>query len=148
MSERIKEAGKKGIQVLQEEIRQWGLETESMIIRDGSGISHVNGITSQQITKLLFEIQNEIWFESFLHSLPFVDGQEELDRGTLHKRLSHTIASGKVRAKTGTLTSVSSLAGYIEHSDDPLIFSIILNQVLDGEQAKQFEDQLVLTMFE
>ncbi|MFC0560045.1 D-alanyl-D-alanine carboxypeptidase/D-alanyl-D-alanine endopeptidase [Halalkalibacter alkalisediminis] len=137
-----------GLQVLQDEIKKWGIESESMIIRDGSGISHVNGIQSRQMTKLLFEIQNEPWFESFLSSMPLVDGQNELERGTLHERMRLTVASGKVRAKTGTLTSVSSLAGYIEHSEDPLIFSIILNQVLDGKQAKQLEDQLVLAMLE
>jgi serine-type D-Ala-D-Ala carboxypeptidase/endopeptidase (penicillin-binding protein 4) len=117
----------KGLDVLIEELKQWNINTETLVLRDGSGISHVSGVPANQITQLLYEIQAESWFPTFLESLPLVGGSNRLDRGTLYSRMSHTKASGQVRAKTGTLTTVSSLAGYIHTpQEENLIFSMIL----------------------
>ncbi|WP_227936329.1 D-alanyl-D-alanine carboxypeptidase/D-alanyl-D-alanine endopeptidase [Alkalihalobacillus deserti] len=139
----------KGLNVLEEELKQWNIETEKMVIRDGSGISHVSGIPTHQISGLLYEIQAEPWFSIFLQSLPLVDGGVPLDRGTLNDRLKQTVASRRVRAKTGTLTTVSSLAGYVEPKEgEALVFSIISNQIIDGDKAKDLEDQLVLALLE
>ncbi|ARK30462.1 D-alanyl-D-alanine carboxypeptidase/D-alanyl-D-alanine endopeptidase [Halalkalibacter krulwichiae] len=136
-----------GLSVLKNELQRFDLEGENLIIRDGSGISHVNSITANDISKLLFKVQEEPWFSSFYHSLPLVDGDTRIERGTLYSRMKQTAATKRVRAKTGTLTSVSSLAGYIERNDEnDLIFSILLNNVLDVKQAKKLEDRIVLSL--
>jgi D-alanyl-D-alanine carboxypeptidase/D-alanyl-D-alanine-endopeptidase (penicillin-binding protein 4) len=152
----IKEMGKvktgegsweKGIEVLLSTLKDFGVNPNTLKIRDGSGISHVNLIPANEITQLLYSVQFEPWFPTFLCALPEVGGQDSLDKGTLYFRMSNTIADGKVRAKTGTINTVSSLSGYIETTTgETLIFSILLNNVLDGKKAKELEDKIAIKL--
>ncbi|MCL7746053.1 D-alanyl-D-alanine carboxypeptidase/D-alanyl-D-alanine-endopeptidase [Halalkalibacter alkaliphilus] len=149
MGKVMKEEGswEKGLEVMDEQLRSFGVETDTLVIRDGSGISHINLISANQLTKILFSVQSEDWFPVFLHSLPVSGGENRLERGTLYRRLANPEAVGKVKAKTGTLTTVSTLSGYVEtKSGETVIFSILLNNVLDGKKAKQLEDQIVLQL--
>ncbi|GAE25146.1 D-alanyl-D-alanine carboxypeptidase [Halalkalibacter wakoensis JCM 9140] len=108
---------------MKKELVNLGINPEKILMRDGSGISHVNLVSPNQITQLLFAVQRQQWFSSFLESLPVAGGRDRLDRGTLYSRLSQTEASGKVRAKTGTITSVSTLSGYVDTNRGILLYS-------------------------
>ncbi|WP_332697517.1 D-alanyl-D-alanine carboxypeptidase/D-alanyl-D-alanine endopeptidase [Halalkalibacter lacteus] len=152
----IKEMGKvkkgegsweKGIEVVQSEMKNFGVNINTLVIRDGSGISHVNLTPANEISQLLYSIQFQSWFPTFLDALPIVGGEDSLSTGTLSSRMINTIADGKVKAKTGTLNTVSSLSGYVETtSGETLIFSILLNNVLDGKKAKEVEDKIVIRL--
>jgi serine-type D-Ala-D-Ala carboxypeptidase/endopeptidase (penicillin-binding protein 4) len=66
-----------------------------------------------------------------LASLPIGGGD-----GTLARRFHGTPAKGRVRAKTGTLDKVITLAGYVAvDSKQPLAFAILLNDVPPGQRA-------------
>src|SRR5699024_3552638 len=115
-------------------------DTDKLLIRDGSGISHVNMIPPHTITKLLYDIQGEDWFEVFADSFPVAGEKDRMVGGTLSDRMDGL--AGK--AITGTIFGVSTLSGYLESTrDDSLIFSIMLNYVLDEEDAPAIEDELV-----
>jgi serine-type D-Ala-D-Ala carboxypeptidase/endopeptidase (penicillin-binding protein 4) len=149
----IKEMGKvkrgegswdKGLEVLESELIKLGVNTETLLIRDGSGISHLNLIPANEISTLLFTIQNKPWFNTFLHSLPIAGEQEKWIGGTLRHRMNQPIMRGRIKAKTGTLTSVSSLSGYVETSKgEKLIFSILLNNLINEEEGKELEDRIL-----
>ena len=68
--------------------------------------------------------------------------------GTLKGRFQDSSAVGIVQAKTGTLTGVSALAGYINPPNyQPLIFSITINQTnLFPQQLRQAIDEIVLLL--
>ena len=132
---------KKGLDVMRTEITKLGVNTSTLVVRDGSGISHINLIPANEISQLLFSIQKEDWFPSYFNSLPNGGNSERLVGGTLRNRLK-TIAN--VKAKTGSITTVSSLSGYIETiSGEKFIFSIILNNLMEDFDWKEIEDKIV-----
>lgn len=135
---------KKGLEVLERALSQYGIEPTNHLIRDGSGISHLTLVTANELSDLLYHVQKEAWFHVFLESLPIAGDEERLGGGTLRNRLNGTPLAGRVRAKTGTLTSVTSISGYLQtKTDKELIFSILLNNLLDEEEGKKVEDKMI-----
>lgn len=130
----------KGLEVLNEQLPKLGVNPNTLVIRDGSGISHVNSIPANEISNLLFHVQKEKWFPSFLKSLPVAGNSDRMIGGTLRKRME----SLNVKAKTGTIATVTSLSGYVEtKKEETLIFSILLNNLLNEEKGKEIEDKIV-----
>ncbi|MFB6467076.1 D-alanyl-D-alanine carboxypeptidase/D-alanyl-D-alanine-endopeptidase [Cytobacillus sp. Hz8] len=135
---------KAGINVMQNELHQFGVHPENLILRDGSGISHINAIPPNEITQLLYSIQKEKWFDSFKNALPVAGESKRMVGGTLRNRMKAFPLKGNVFAKTGSLTSVSSLSGYVlTQRGDTLIFSILMNQLKDESTGKVIEDEII-----
>ena len=81
--------------------------------------------------------QGEPWFDSFYRSLPLAG-----KAGTLKKRMRGTAASGRCRAKTGTLSGVSALAGYCKtRSGKRAAFALIMNGV-NVWTARRIQDRI------
>ena len=105
-------------------LRGWGLDNDSYVLADGSGLSRYNYVTSDALVRLLRHMRADP-----RHAAPFtgilpVTGRD----GALSKRLAGTAADGKVRAKTGTVDNVRAIAGYVETAGgETLVFSIIAN---------------------
>jgi D-alanyl-D-alanine carboxypeptidase/D-alanyl-D-alanine-endopeptidase (penicillin-binding protein 4) len=80
----------------------------------------------------------DIWYES----LP-APGE-----GTLRMRLVGTPAEKSLRAKTGTLGSVSALSGYVTTADgEVLAFCVMVNHFLGpARQVREVQDRLVLLL--
>ncbi|MBT2694830.1 D-alanyl-D-alanine carboxypeptidase/D-alanyl-D-alanine-endopeptidase [Bacillus sp. ISL-55] len=149
----VKEMGKvdhgdgsweKGLEVMETELSRIGVDTSRLVLRDGSGISHANLIPANEVSKLLFLAQKEEWFPAFQRSLPVAGVELRMVGGTMRNRLKEAHLKDRVSAKTGTLTGVSTLAGYVKtNSGDTLIFSVLLNNLLDDRDGKKVEDRIV-----
>ncbi len=104
---------------------------------DGSGLSPENELTCAQVVEIL-EIGGS---EGTLASYLPVAGVS----GTLEGRFVDSPAAGRVRAKTGSLPGVASLAGFAEGADGrPLTFAVILNgEELSDTTAGAFLEQFL-----
>ena len=105
--------------------------------QDGSGLSPENELTCAQVIQIL-EIGGP---EGTLASYLPVAGVS----GTLRGRFVDSPAAGRVRAKTGSLPGVASLAGFAEGADgQPLTFAVILNgETLQDVTADNFLQQFL-----
>ena len=125
--------------VIKKLISNLGLGGQSYKIADGSGLSLYNYVSAELETKLLrYAWLHGSIYDHLYPSLP-IAGMD----GTLEKRMVNTVAENNVRAKTGTLTGISSLAGYCEAENGHLLcFSIINQGVMRNADGKAFQDRV------
>lgn len=105
-------------------LRELGVDTTGMRIADGSGLTRLDLVRPRQLADLLTAIWGGELRETYLPTLP-IAGVD----GTLRGRFRDGPAAGRVRAKTGTISSVIALSGYVMRKGDaaPLCFSILVN---------------------
>ncbi len=136
----------KGLAVMDNQLAAMGLDTKNMQLRDGSGMSHKNLVTANEVTHLLYEAQSKPWYPTFLQALPVAGQEERLIGGTLRNRMKGTAAAGNVQAKTGALNGVTALSGYVETKEgETLIFSIMINNYL-SESIHEVVDGIVVAL--
>lgn len=110
-------------QAIEEALEELGMETEGLDLVDASGLSDANLVTAAQLTAALQIASTSPDLETVVTGLPAA-GEE----GTLQDRMVGTAAVDAVRAKTGTLSSVTSLTGTVQTEDGrTLLFSFIAN---------------------
>lgn len=134
-----------GLAVLRETLGRWGFR-DRFVSRDGSGLSRYNFASADTLASLL----TYAWIDPAIGDL-FVESLPEAGRsGTLANRMKGTPAEGRVRAKTGTLSHVRALSGYLRTLEgEPLVFSILVNNFrLPGPEIDRRIDALVLRLVE
>ncbi|GAA0608037.1 D-alanyl-D-alanine carboxypeptidase/D-alanyl-D-alanine-endopeptidase [Virgibacillus siamensis] len=138
----------KGLQVIEETVATFGVNVDTLRLRDGSGMSHKNMIPANEISQLLYAIQDERWFPAFKKSLPVAGMSERFVGGTLRYRMTEEPAKGNVTAKTGSLTGMSTLSGYVTTKDgQKLIFSILVNNYLgSSSNITAIEDKIATVL--
>jgi serine-type D-Ala-D-Ala carboxypeptidase/endopeptidase (penicillin-binding protein 4) len=111
-------------------------------IIDGSGLSPLNRVTARSTVHLLdLMTRTDVW-EPFFESLPEAASAEG-GQHSLRNRMGGTPAARNLRAKTGTISNVSSLSGYVRAANGELLaFSIIGNDVPSTWRAKRTEDEI------
>lgn len=115
-----------GIAVMKDYATSLGLEADKWQIADTSGLSHNNRITANEQTKLLWAIRQESYYNSFLGGLPVAANADKSLSTTLYNRLTGNLTRNRVHAKTGYITGVNSLSGYVKaKSGNWYIFSIL-----------------------
>lgn len=120
----------KGRSVVEEFLREHiGLNPEEFVVVDGSGLSRYNLITPKQMIHFLKKVRSN---RAFVNALA-VGGID----GTLRHRMK--TFEGKVKAKTGSMTGISSLCGYLE-TDSGKEFAIAIFEngyVKEGKEIKR-----------
>jgi len=113
----------KGLTSLADSLEDIGIKRKSYKILDGSGLTRKSRISANQILKVLRSAYHDLSISGeFMASLP-IAGQD----GTLRRRLTRS-SLGTLRAKTGSLNGVASLAGYTQTRDkEKVAFVILLN---------------------
>ncbi|MGH2711703.1 MAG: D-alanyl-D-alanine carboxypeptidase/D-alanyl-D-alanine-endopeptidase [Actinomycetota bacterium] len=116
-------------------MREWAAEQGVHLrARDSSGLSYDNRLSPAGLVRLLGGAEAEAWGEAFRESLP------RPGQGTLEGRMRHL----QVRAKTGTLTGISALSGWVFLRREGVWAEFsILSKGMDKAQAMRIEDAVV-----
>ena len=108
-----------------------GLPVRNTYFADASGLSRKNKITTKLVGLFLDKMRYSNDFKAYQSTLSIMGV-----RGTLAKRFINTELAGKFFGKTGTLSNVFALSGYLYKNDKPIIISIIQNSnKIDKEKA-------------
>ena len=120
-------------------IQRLGYDPARYRVADGSGLSLYNYVSAELLTSLLrYAWRSDRIREHLVPSLPLAGVD-----GTLKDRMQKSKSYRNVRAKTGTLTGISSLAGYLTAANGHQFAFCIINQgVVKAKDGKDFQDKV------
>lgn len=130
---------KDGAKQVESVLTKAGISTSDVKVADGSGVSLYNYVSAWSEVKILrYAYRNKQIFNPLYESLPIAG----ID-GTISDRMRTGAAYQNVRAKTGTVTGVSALSGYVHASNGNLLaFAIINNGNLRNASGHNFQDRI------
>ena len=107
----------------------------SPVVMDGSGLDRGNLVTCSLLAALIDRLGTD---SAVLAGLPIA-----AETGTLSHRFDEHPVAGRLHAKTGLLTGVNSLAGYLETDSGTIVFAQILNNVpADSRLGLELQESL------
>lgn len=114
-------------------------------VADGCGLSLYNYVSPSVLVAVLrYAYDHKTIFSALYPSLP-VAGVD----GTIASRMTGSKAYANVHAKTGTVTGVSTLAGYVTASNGHfLAFAIMNNGVKTSAEGRAFQDKVCAVLAE
>jgi D-alanyl-D-alanine carboxypeptidase/D-alanyl-D-alanine-endopeptidase (penicillin-binding protein 4) len=111
-------------EVYEEVLSTWGIPETQHVLADGSGLSRYNFVTAHMLVRILRQMARDPRHAAAFEATLPIAGKD----GTLERRMKGTRAENNVHAKTGTISNVRSLSGYVRTRDNELIgFSVIAN---------------------
>lgn len=138
---------KNGIVFVDSLITLAGFNPKDYRIVDGSGLSFYNLISAELTTGLLkyFYAKDEDLFIRLYNSFP-ISGFD----GTLKNRMNNSSMEKRVHAKTGSMSGINNLAGYLRTKNGSLLaFSIFVqNFVGSHAQARLIQDNICKLLHE
>ncbi len=134
---------KRGGRTIREWAKQRGFELPDVVIENGSGLSRVERISAHSMGSLLEYGLTAPYASDFVSSLPLAATD-----GTLSKRFVNQLADGRAYLKTGTLTGVKALAGYLLLPDGRKILYVSYINHANAEAAQRALDAGVDWVFQ
>ena len=121
----------------------WGIPPAAQQQIDGSGLSRRDTIAPETVLTVLQRMHDPSALSPFVTALP-IAGVD----GTLRERMRNTAAAANVRAKTGTMSNIRSMAGYVKTQDgESLAFVAIVNNFEGtGAMANQALDAIAVSL--
>ena len=128
---------------LRTRLQSWGIAADAQQLIDGSGLSRRNVVSADVMLSVLARMHDATNMSPFMTALPVAASD-----GTLETRMRDTPAAGNVRAKTGTMSNIRSLAGYVTTRDgERLAFVVMVNNFEGpGTAANQALDAIAVRL--
>jgi D-alanyl-D-alanine carboxypeptidase/D-alanyl-D-alanine-endopeptidase (penicillin-binding protein 4) len=146
----LREVGKgsrrAGLEAMHVFLTEAGIEPGEYTFADGSGLSRLNMVTPSAVVKLLRFMYRSPNQNDWILFLP-IGGED----GTLASRFAKAYEARGIYAKTGALSHVSALSGYLEpFSQNPRAFSIFVNNynAPSSEPRTRTIDRICITAIE
>jgi len=133
----------RGTEIVEETLRRIGIGPGSYLFIDGSGLSRRNLESAESLVLLLSFMRRNSNFQLFYDAMP-VAGVD----GTLAGRMKGSRAENNVHAKTGTMTNVSAISGYMRTADgEMLAFAIAVNNFIASRGlAESVQDSALIRL--
>ena len=130
---------------LHKRLAAWSLPDGSYQLVDGSGLSRRDAISPDAVMMVLQRMSDPSGKSPFLAALP-IAGVD----GSLATRMKGTAAEGNLRAKTGTMSNIRTLAGYVTaRNGEHLAFAVLINNFEGtGAAANQALDAIGVRLAE
>jgi serine-type D-Ala-D-Ala carboxypeptidase/endopeptidase (penicillin-binding protein 4) len=134
-----------GAEIRRQFLQRAGIEVAPLSLRDGSGLARQDLVTPRSTARLLEFMLTHQRSKTWLESLT-VAGVD----GTLERRMRDSAAANNMRGKTGTLTYVNALSGYVTTKrGQPLILSLMGNNYTGpGRETTAVMDQICIMLAE
>ena len=127
-----------GLAVMLDTLERAGHDVDQVVPQDGSGLDPDNRVTCSLLVDVM---EDDLYGALLVDSLPLAG-----ESGTLKTRFVGTAGEGRVRAKTGTLRGVTSLAGVVDTpAGRRLAFAVISNGELPFE-IRGLHEEVVLAL--
>ncbi|MEX2572724.1 MAG: D-alanyl-D-alanine carboxypeptidase/D-alanyl-D-alanine-endopeptidase [Balneolaceae bacterium] len=112
-----------GLEAVSRFLHSAGLDTSAVRMRDASGMSPANLVRASDLNHLLFELKSMDHFDRYRNSLAVAGNS-----GTLQYRFRNSPVRGNFQGKTGFLSGVRTISGYLKaRSDQEVIVTIVTN---------------------
>ncbi len=130
-----------GLSTVRAFLRQAGIDDDSVVQYDGSGMSRHDLVTPSAIVQLYSYMAKQGRYAKDWRDSLTIGGVD----GTLRNRFKGTAANANIRGKTGTLDQVSALSGYVTTSGgEELVVSVIVNGVPQPSNRTSLIDDIVV----
>jgi D-alanyl-D-alanine carboxypeptidase/D-alanyl-D-alanine-endopeptidase (penicillin-binding protein 4) len=128
-----------GAAVVRSQLASFGVHPR---IADGSGLARANRATPRQVVRLLERMDGQEVGATFRTSLP----RPGLRGTTLSRRMRGTAAARRCAAKTGTIISVSALAGLCDTADGHTVAFAFLMSGVYVPGARRIQDRMTMAL--
>ena len=115
---------------LKTRMASWGVSPDAAQVIDGSGLSRRDAVSPDALLAVLQRMYDPTGESPFMKGLP-VAGVD----GSLSNRMRNSPAMKRVRAKTGTMSNIRTLAGYVTTRDGERLAFVILINNFEGTGA-------------
>jgi D-alanyl-D-alanine carboxypeptidase/D-alanyl-D-alanine-endopeptidase (penicillin-binding protein 4) len=119
---------------LRQRLEAWGIAASDQQLVDGSGLSRRDVITAEALLTVLRRMYVADNASPFMTGLP-IAGVD----GSLANRMRGTPAEGNVRGKTGTMSNIRSLTGYVSTADGERLAIVVMVNNFEGTGAEAIQ---------
>lgn len=128
-------------------VKSWllakGLKFNELVIENGSGLSRVARISAEHLAALLADAYQSAVMPELMASMPILSTD-----GTVKKRLRNTDASGHAHLKTGSLSGVSAIAGYVLSAQKKRYVVVVVANDARSYASKKVQDAVIEWVYE
>lgn len=128
----------KGVMAIKSWLSASGINTNGLMLENGSGLSRIERISAEQLGKMLVGAYLSPVMPEFMASMPILS----LD-GTVKQRLQDSASNGRAHLKTGSINGVSAIAGYVLDANGHRHVMVMLVNHANAGASRDAQDALV-----
>jgi D-alanyl-D-alanine carboxypeptidase/D-alanyl-D-alanine-endopeptidase (penicillin-binding protein 4) len=133
----------RGAQIIKSWLAKKGIDAPELVIENGSGLSRNERISAGTLGRILVAAFHAPTMPEFISSMPLA-GYD----GTMRQRLKTLGAAGNAHIKTGSLTDVRSIAGYVLAASGKRYAVVCIINHPSASAGQEVQDALLQWVYE